>query len=480
MLNIFDAILPPIYLLIIFFVADMIKKSRIKSRPYYKFFVWGLFAKIAGGIILCLIYTFYYNGGDTTNYFFFGGDVMRKLFQRDVIDFLKVWLGEQNLENWFLFDAETGTPYYWRDKHSFFVTRFITPLALISFSSILVCTILLATLCYSGVWLLFEVFVSFFPKVEKNLAIAVLFMPSVVFWGSGLLKDTITLSAIGWYLYGFYHLIIKKERPIWNSIYLFIAAMLLLKIKPYILFAILPGSLVWYLTNSLWRIKNFFLKMTLTPILVILLAGTGYVLLTSLQNSLGTYALDKVMDRAVVVQQDLKQDYYGGSARFDIGDFDATFSSMILKAPAAINASLFRPFVWEAKNPVMMLAAIENLYVLFLTIYLVFKLKVINIFLLIRKNSLLIFSLLFSIFFAFSVGIATANFGALVRYKIPLIPFYLGTLFVLRWYYLESLSMSEEDRLNLFNAQVIAAEDPIEPEESEEGEYSLASSGEAR
>jgi hypothetical protein len=467
MLNIFDLILPPLYLLIILFIADLIRKSRIKDEPYYKYFIPGLLVKIAGGIALCLIYVFYYGGGDTTNYFYFGADVMRKVFQKDVVGFLKIWLDDTSPENLSIVDSDMGMLYYTRDKHSFFVTRLITPLAMMSFSSIIVCTILLATICYSGVWKLFKTFVNYFPAVEKKIAIAVLFMPSVVFWGSGLLKDTITLSAVGWYLYSFHELIIKKVKPFRNFIYLLVAAFLLLKVKPYILFALLPGSLIWYLTTTLWKIRNFFLKLILTPVLLGILAGSGYLILDSLKDSLGMYALDKVMDRAVVVQQDLKQDYYGGSARFDIGDFDASFSSMIAKAPAAITASLFRPFLWEAKNPVMLLAALENAYILFLTIFLIVKLKIVNIFLLIRKHPLLTFSIVFSLFFAFSVGIATANFGALVRYKIPMIPFYIGSLFILKWYYDSAAVLNEEERLAFFNQKT---EREVEDEEGEEEE----------
>lgn len=459
MLGIFDLIIPPLYLLLIFFIADLIRRKNIKTKPYYRYFIPGLFIKIAGGIALCLVYVFYYGGGDTTNYFFLGGDVMRKLLFQDFFGFFKVWFGELTEENLYYFTAETGYPLYWGDKHSFFVTRFITPLAIISGGSLIVCTFLLATVCYSGVWLLFTVFVEHFPKIEEKIAIAVLFMPSVVFWGSGLLKDTITLSAVGWYLFAFQNLVIKKEKVLKNFVYLLIAATLLLNIKPYILFALLPGSLVWYLTNTLWKIRNFFLKLVLTPVLIIVIGSAGYFLLESLQDSLGAYSLNKVMDRAVIVQQDLKQDYYGGNARFDIGDFDASFSSMLSKAPAAINASLFRPFLWEAKNPVMFLAALENAYVLVLTVFLVLKLKVVNIFLLIRKHSLLSFSMLFALFFAFAVGIATSNFGALVRYKIPLIPFYLGSLFILKWYYDKGKELSDEERLEFFKSASITQEE---------------------
>jgi len=41
------------------------------------------------------------------------------------------------------------------------------------------------------------------------------------------------------------------------------------------------------------------------------------------------------------------------------------------------------------------------------------------------------FSFLFAVFFAFSVGVSIANFGALVRLKIPCIPFFLSSLVVM-------------------------------------------------
>jgi hypothetical protein len=39
--------------------------------------------------------------------------------------------------------------------------------------------------------------------------------------------------------------------------------------------------------------------------------------------------------------------------------------------------------------------------------------------------------MLFSLFFAFGVGIAGTNFGALVRYKIPMMPFFFGGLYLI-------------------------------------------------
>jgi hypothetical protein len=38
--------------------------------------------------------------------------------------------------------------------------------------------------------------------------------------------------------------------------------------------------------------------------------------------------------------------------------------------------------------------------------------------------------MIYSFLFSFSVGLSTANFGALVRYKIPAVPFFLAGMFV--------------------------------------------------
>src|SRR5438309_7408443 len=72
-----------------------------------------------------------------------------------------------------------------------------------------------------------------------------------------------------------------------------------------------------------------------------------------------------------------------------------------------------------------------------LTIYFLWKLRFFNLFALMFRHQFLFFSLSFSIFFAFSVGLTTSNFGSLVRYKIPAIPFYVASLFIIANTYAE-------------------------------------------
>jgi hypothetical protein len=69
-----------------------------------------------------------------------------------------------------------------------------------------------------------------------------------------------------------------------------------------------------------------------------------------------------------------------------------------------------------------LLAAIEAFVFFVAVIVVIAKAKAVIIWALTRPNVLFVF--MFSITFAFAVGVSTYNFGTLVRYKIPMLPFF--------------------------------------------------------
>jgi hypothetical protein len=414
-------------------MARVRKYKMIKTNPEYKYYTKGLYVKLLGGLSLCLIYSLYYGGGDTVNYFSDGVCMMRLLFE-DPTGFFVVMRDGLDISNYFYFNEDTGYPIYFRDAQTFFVVRIASVFVVLGAGSFIVTTLLFAYASYSGIWRLYQLFIMEFPELKKQMAIAILFIPSVFFWGSGIMKDTITLSAIGYYSYSFYMLFIKREKITSSIFSIVISAYLILMIKPYIIFALLPGSLIWFVNRQLGTIQNSVIKFLMGPFMFTVALGGGYLLLLNMGNLLGLYSVDKVLERAVITYKDLKSDYYGGNT-FDIGEFDATVPSMLSKAPAAINVALFRPYLWESRNIVMILSGVEGLILLFLTIRMIIKLRIIGIFPMLVKNHLLTFSLIFSLFFAFSVGISTSNFGSLVRYRIPALPFFVACLFIMQYFF---------------------------------------------
>jgi hypothetical protein len=432
-LSIFDLLLPPFYLIGAFAYGHWITKKKIRTNPEYEYFTKGLMVRVFGAIALGLIYHFYYGGGDTVNYHR-TASAYSNLFFKDQPDFWIGLLGNAK-GHYFQFDESTGYPVYWAaDSHSFFVVRLLIPIVSLGFHSYFASAILVGWFTYGGLWKLYQTFLQEFPDLKRELAIGVLFVPSCVFWGSGLMKDSFTLSAVGWFTFAFYNFFIKKKRKFSYGFYLLISSFVIIAIKPYIFFALLPGAILWLSNNVVKKINHSFIRFLATPVILGLGGITGYLALDKMGDNLGQYKIDNVLDKAVVTQQDMKAEYYHGNS-YDIGNFDASVGSVITFAPMAIFSGIFRPGLWDVKNVVMLISSLENTYLLILTLFLLIKLKIFGFFLLIRKNPMLLFCMLFSLFFAFSVGLTVANFGSLVRLRIPELPFFVSGIFMLKYLY---------------------------------------------
>jgi hypothetical protein len=432
-INYWDFVIAPVYIIVLIIFANYVRLRNEHRSPEYKYFTCGLYAKIFGGISVCFIYTYYYNGGDTINYFT-STEAFANLLEKNPADFWRVLTERPTPENYNLFDTSTGFPLYWWDPRSTMVAKLLVPVYYLGLKSYLGSTIVLAAICYSGIWKMYQLFCEVFPKIKSQLAITILFIPSVVFWGSGMLKDTITISAVGWYTYCFYYCLIRFRYTPKNIAGILLSSYLLIAIKPYIFFALLPGSIIWLSNVWISAIRSSFLRLVAAPVLIVAGLGGGFYILLNMSDSLGVYSVDTVMQRAVDVQSDLKKDYYGGNT-FDIGEFDSSVGSMLGVSHKAIEATLFRPYIWEAKNVVMVLSGIENILILLFTLFLLMRMRVVGFFFYIWKDPMLLFAVTFSLFFAFSVGISTPNFGSLVRLKIPCIPFFISSLTVLNFYY---------------------------------------------
>lgn len=429
-LSFVDLVLTPIYLFILYVVARLIQIRRIEKYPEYKYFLSALSAKMAGAIGLCLVYTLYYNGGDTTQYFS-DAIMVNKLFFKNPAHGLDVIINGLNAEKLRYFDPEIGYPAYWRGTSTSLVVQFVTVFSFFGLRGYIPTSVILAWISFLGIWNLYRVFLSEFPKLSREMAIAIFFIPSVLFWGSGILKDTFTLSALGYYVYAFYFGVIKHKNVFRNLIVIVISLSLIVIIKPYIFIAVVPGSVIWFTNNLLRQIGGKVLRLALAPVFLIMFAVGAYMVVYYMGGSLGNFSADQLVDRAIVTQRDLKSDYYRGNS-FDIGEFDNSFGSILRVMPAAMIAGLFRPFILEARNVMMVVSALENLFFLVIFLKVLYQVKVIGFFRFFVRNDLLTFSLVFSFFFAFAIGLSTSNFGSLVRYKIPAIPFFVASMYLIR------------------------------------------------
>jgi hypothetical protein len=425
-----DFLLLPIYFIIFYILGNRIKASKIIENKLYAYYTRGLIFKLCASVMVSLIFLYYYKGGDNIGYFW-SAQFLAKMQTLNPNVFFSVLANNRTPENLgIFFDNGLCCPDYWKDSQSFTVVRVCSLFVWLSGNNFLTTGLIFAWLSYGGIFRLFLLFNELFPGMEKKFAIAILYMPSVIFWGSSILKDTITFSASCWMIFAFYNLAIKPKKPIRNLVILILSAFIIISIKPYIFVAFLPGITLWAAYFRILKIKSAFFRLVLGPGIILVGVVISAAIFVTFSKSFGEYgSIDAAVNKAVVTKNDLTRAEYGKNS-FDIGKIDGSVSGLLSKFPAAVIAGLFRPFLWDASNPIMLFSALENTFLLLMFLRVFFK-NGLQFFPRIFGNPVLVLSFVFSIFFAFALGITTANFGALVRYKIPAIPFFLSMLYIL-------------------------------------------------
>ncbi len=423
-----DAILLPIFIVVILVLAIIIRETFYRNHVGRDYLLPGLTFKLFGALFFCAIYAFYYGGmGDAFVYHQSAVSLSESIEANPELG-LKLWATPANTYEFRLTEMSDKIPYY-SGENTYMVVRIATVLGFLCGNSFWVMNLLFATLSFAGLWLLYTVFVDVYPNAPKTMAIAVFFVPSVFFWGSGLLKDTVTMGCVGGFTYGIYHLLIKRDKILVSIFLIWLSSLLIDAIKGYILWAFFVPLVYWLYLHYRQVFKRNNLKVLFNVGILSLIGGTVYFLSDRVYD-LGYYMLDKFVGMAMDFQS-----WHGhlntvGQTGYSFGKIEFSLVGITSKIPVAINVTLFRPYLTEANNPVMLIAAFEGLAFLLITLYVLYKVGFFRSLKIAFGTPFIGFCLLYALFFAFAVGFATYNFGALVRYKIPCLPFYIGAVFM--------------------------------------------------
>lgn len=435
-----DFFITPIFLLLIYGAAFWLRPM-VTDKQNRKYFIPGLSLKILGAIAVGLIYQFYYGGGDTFTYFHLGSKYIWEAFRDSpILAFKLIFAGGDYVSDTFQYASKI---YTYGDSSSYFVVRVAGALDILTFHTYSATAVLFATISFSGLWASFYTLYKMYPKQHRGIAIAVLFIPSVFFWGSGILKDTISIGALGWATFSIYNLFIAKKNLAISAIILLFAFYTMYTIKIYILLCFLPASILWIFMTRISSMKNIIIKIMVAPVIIGLSGVIAYYSVIKVGEDDPRYNVENISTTARVTAEWIHYvSQREGGAAYTLGDFDYSPTGMLKKFPQAVWVSLYRPHLWEVNNVVMLFSALESFALLIFTIYVFYKVGFIRSLKLITSKPFLIFCFLFSIIFAFAVGVSTYNFGTLARYKIPLYPFFVSGLFIL-------LSYSKRERKSL-------------------------------
>lgn len=257
-------------------------------------------------------------------------------------------------------------------------------------------------------------------------ALATLFVPSFVFWSSGLIKEAVAVAWFGLALYGI-HLWIAKGHLARGLALFAVAAVPIALVKAYILFPLVLGGGGWYYWSR--SIKRGRVKIRPMAIAMAGLVSVGGIVVLS--QYFPEYSPEAFGARAYELQQ-IGGRTRGGSNFALADDMSTSLASQLVYAPAALFTSLFRPAIFEVHNLLMLANALETTAFVFLfgRILVVRNLGAVRREIL--QKPFFVFCVVFVLSFGIAAGLASTNLGTLSRYRCPILPFFVVLLLVLQ------------------------------------------------
>jgi len=378
--------------------------------------------------------------------------------------------------------ADVTTDFFLNDNRT--PIRINALIMLISFGNYTVHAFVMLVLSFVGQFAFYKAFKKYVPKKELLLAIIIFLTPSILFWTSGVLKEPIAIFLVGLFVYVFIKLFVEFQFKVKYSLVLILTLLLFLILKPYILILILIPLILFALVKA-FKIDVYSLKKILLFYLVslsIIYGGTFLILKYGFQKDViktivvrqndfinlskgGTFFLNnekyvrfentdtthyELIDKERMLfklnphsafmywrNNNLRDTIYetnnkdtslfhfissctpSGSA-ISMERLEYSFSSFAKIIPQSFYNVLFKPFFFDSHSILELMASMENLcFILFFIFCFIYRSK--NK---VDKN-LLLFCITLIITSFILIGLTTTVMGAIVRYRIPFIPFLL-------------------------------------------------------
>jgi len=247
---------------------------------------------------------------------------------------------------------------------------------------------------------------SFIPSL-----FALLFMPTTVFWSSGILKEALGLCALCLLTCCFLNALDEKSLPWKQFLWAILPCYLLLSIRFFVLGAFLWAAVPFYITFKYkQRLSHF-------PLGQLLLFAFLFVMTCFLLNWMCQITMKANLAELTFYTYEVYATRFMADYEFPL--LSTSFDSLWAYIPKAIWYGLFCPQIWQSVSALSFGDSLANATVLILFLFcLIDAVK--------RRRSVPFYAfpiMLYVVISAVFVSISSPNFGSLARYKTMYMPF---------------------------------------------------------
>lgn len=420
-----------IFTVLVLFLAGLIHTAVLlrHDRAESRLLTLSLVAHLVSAFLQILMYEYYYEGGDMMAYYAAGvplAGALRADFGR---------LFPMTVDVFFHVDAplpfdmgaagSTGS-----------MAMAATWLLFLLGDSYLAVTLVIATLSYLAKVLIYRTLRAEFPReMHPTVLVAAMLVPSAVFWTSALLKEPLMMVFLGplflslrWFLEG--------RSVLLATVIAVVSGTGVWLLKPYVLLSMAVASGLWIVWQRVLRERG---NIVVKPLYLVLGLSLGIGTLAGVDRVLPSLN-GRSLTSAISEQRRVSASIAGGS-NFYLEDQDADYTRAdeqtnsvqeLSLVPLALATALLRPFLFEARNAVQAINALEMTVLLVLLFQVLRRQSLAVIVSRITASPTLMFCLAFTLVLALGTALATSNLGTLSRYRAPMMPFYVMLLLVLR------------------------------------------------
>ena len=413
----------------LFYIIFAWRRKKLEDPVLKKYHRQGFWLKCLATFTYC-IFVVYISPGDTNGLYYPEGLNIAKMIMSHPSKISLITHAGSDFDESLLLDiANSG---YFSEESNFWVSRLVAIFSFFTFGKFMAINLVFSMISYSGVWRLYRFFYEQYPHLHKQFAIAILYFPTFIFWSAGILKDPICTGALGWITYSLYSVFYKKKNIFKNVMLVLLFGYILAVLKVYILVSYLPFFILFLILKNVNLVKNQFARVMIFVLFLLGSVAGSMKVLATIQDALASYTQKSLTQSIKSYQTNYQNQANFVESNFSLGvEFDGSIGSLAKMAPAAIVATLFRPFIWESKKLSTLLSSFESLSLMLFTLYVFIRVGPFKFLRSLFKDPIVTYCFFYSVIFALFVGATTLNFGTLVRYKIPAMPFYLISIFMI-------------------------------------------------
>ncbi|HNR74538.1 MAG TPA: hypothetical protein PKH83_04390 [Cyclobacteriaceae bacterium] len=358
------------------------------------------------GVSLGLVYTYYYDANDTWH-FFEDAVKLSNLARTNFSEYVQFLLANQP-------DPEILQTLFSAQERSLFLVKSISLLALISGDNYWTCTIYIATLAFGASWYFFKTISTWFEHSKLAAALSFLFFPSVVFWSSGLVKETLALAGIMVIGAVFIEFMKGDKITVLHVLLCLVAGWVSWNLKYYwtaLFIAVILTSLVVFLLGKKIDLLKTYWPLTWSLTFI----GIGLVATRLHPN----FYLDRLLE-VIISNHNAFVKISKPETLIQFSNLRPDWWSIVMHAPFAIVSGLFRPWLGEANGLTGFMAALENLALTILLIGAFFR-KTWK-----TTDGLLVTAVVVYVLMeCVLMAISSPNLGTLSRYRVGFLPFFV-------------------------------------------------------